>query len=229
YIHHVGMHHAESNMWDDTSSTLTYERDNIFHFLQYWLRFLLIGMLDLLAYNYKKGRMKLFRMLILVEGGYIAAVAGLFWLNPKATFVVFLVPVFVMRFAMMSGNWGQHALVCSEEPNNEYRKSVNLLHARHNRRCFNDGYHIVHHIYPTMHFTEMPASFEDNIETYVENKAIVFSGIMGNQMIWKFLMMRDYDSLAKHYVHLGGPKKSHEEVVALLKSRTRPIPRPAGY
>ncbi|MCO4748400.1 MAG: hypothetical protein KC912_26665, partial [Proteobacteria bacterium] len=41
YIHHVGMHHAESNMWDDTSSTLTYERDNIFHFLQYWLRFLL--------------------------------------------------------------------------------------------------------------------------------------------------------------------------------------------
>ena len=76
YIHHMGMHHAESNMWDDTSSTLTYERDNFLHFCMYWWRFLFIGMFDLLFYNWKKGRMKLFRLLILVEGGYYAAVAA---------------------------------------------------------------------------------------------------------------------------------------------------------
>lgn len=228
YIHHMGMHHAESNMWDDTSSTLTYERDNFGHFLQYWLRFLFVGILDLLAYNWRKGRKKLFRLLILVEGGYILAVGTLFVLSPVATTIVFLVPVFLMRFFMMAGNWGQHALVCPDEPDNEYRKSVNLIHARHNRRCFNDGYHIVHHIHPGLHFTEMPASFENNLATYVEQDAIVFSGLKGNQVLWFLLMTRNYDRLAQHYVHLGGKRRTHDEVKALLKYRTRPVTRPAA-
>lgn len=227
YIHHMGMHHAEGNMWDDTSCTLDYERDNPWHFFQYWMRFLFIGMFDLLAYNWKKGRKKLFRLLILVEGGYMATVALLFWLNPAATTVVFLVPVFVMRFAMMAGNWGQHALVCTEQPENPFRNTVNLLHARHNFRCFNDGYHIVHHMYPSLHFTEMPGRFEEELDDYVANEAIVFSGIKGFQEVWKLLMLRDYDRLATHYVHLGGPKKTHDEIKALLKARTRPLKRPA--
>ena len=227
YIHHIGMHHSEGNMWDDTSSTLVYERDNILHFLHYWMRFLFLGMFDLLLYQWKKGRMKLFRLMILVEGGYMAAVAALFMWNPQATTVVFLVPVFVMRYAMMAGNWGQHAFVCPDDPDNEYKKSTNLLHARHNFRCFNDGFHIVHHIKPGLHFTEMPQHFLDNVDEYVENDAICFSGLKGNQVIWALLMKRDYDTLAKHYVHLGGEEKSHEEVKALLKKRTRPIPRPA--
>ena len=40
YIHHCIMHHSENNLEDwDLSSTEPYQRDNIFHFLHYWLRY----------------------------------------------------------------------------------------------------------------------------------------------------------------------------------------------
>lgn len=39
HIHHCVMHHSENNLKEwDLSSTEPYQRDNLFHFLHYWLR-----------------------------------------------------------------------------------------------------------------------------------------------------------------------------------------------
>ena len=38
--HHIVMHHKENNIHPkDLSSTMPYQRDNVFHFLFYWIRF----------------------------------------------------------------------------------------------------------------------------------------------------------------------------------------------
>ena len=43
FSHHVGMHHIENNMEDDTSSTMAYQRDSVRDFLAYFFKFLFRG------------------------------------------------------------------------------------------------------------------------------------------------------------------------------------------
>ena len=101
-------------------------------------------------------------------------VAGLAFVNWRATLVVFVVPFVVTRFAMMAGNWGQHAFIDAASPENCYRNSITCINSGYNRRCFNDGYHIGHHIKQTRHWTEMPEDFLDNVAKYDAERAIVF-------------------------------------------------------
>jgi hypothetical protein len=48
-------------------------------------------------------------------------------------------------------------------------------------------------------------------------------------MVWVLLMLKQYKTLARHYVTLDGERPSDEWIIALLKLRTRPIPVPAGF
>lgn len=41
--------------------------------------------------------------------------------------------------------------------------------------------------------------------------------------IWGLLMLKRYDALARRFVDLRKDKRSHAEIVALLRERTRPI------
>ena len=73
---------------------------------------------------------------------------------------------------MMAGNWGQHAFVDQETPENNYRNSLTCINSRYNKQAFNDGYHIGHHLRPGMHWTEMSVDFKANIEEYAKEKGI---------------------------------------------------------
>lgn len=220
YAHHIGMHHPENNLHDDLSSTLRFQRDSFWGFLRYHLRFFFGIIFDLTRYHLKRRRTKLIRRMLVGEIGYYLIVAFLFWLNWRATIAVCVVPFFFCRFVMMAGNWAQHAFVDLDAPDNCYRNSLNVINCRYNRRCFNDGYHIGHHIKPNRHWTEMPVEFEENIEQYAAEKAIVFEGIdfLG---VWFCLMLKRYDWLAKRYVPLDGQPKDHDAIITLLKQRTR--------
>jgi hypothetical protein len=48
-------------------------------------------------------------------------------LNWRASIFVFVLPLAIMRFGLMIGNWGQHALVDRDEPDSDYRSSITLL------------------------------------------------------------------------------------------------------
>src|SRR6202012_290442 len=112
-----------------------------------------------------------------------------------ASVFVFVVPVFIVRFLMLAGNWGQHAFIDRNTPRNSYTNSINCINVRYNRTCFNDGYHIVHHLKPAMHWLELPEEFDRNRERYVAENAIVFQGIDFFQ-VWFLLMTRQYGVLA---------------------------------
>jgi hypothetical protein len=221
--HHVGMHHPENNLDDDLSSTMRYQRDSIVDFLRYFLEFFFFGLFQLTTYFARKRRRSLMMRVAVGEIVFVGLLVGLWMVNWRATLFVFLAPFVMSRFGMMAGNWGQHAFIDAAAPENNYRNSITCINSVYNRRCFNDGYHIGHHIKATRHWTEMPEDFQLNIATYAAEGALVFTGV-DFFVVWAALMARRYDWLAQRLVPLTDEPRPRTELVALLRERTRRIP-----
>jgi fatty acid desaturase len=222
FAHHLGMHHAEENMPEDHSSTMQYQRDSFKDFVKYYLKFIAVGTYELAGYLKRKNRIKIRKKFLLGELSFWIVAIALLIFFPQVTLVVFVFPVFIVRFFMMAGNWGQHAFIDKERPKNSYVNSINCINGRYNRTCFNDGYHIVHHLKPAMHWTELPGEFLKNINTYSKENSIIFKKIDFFQ-VWFFLMFKRYDILAKNMVTVNHHFASKEEAIAMLKQRTKRI------
>ena len=220
FAHHVGMHHAENNMEHDDSSTMPYQRDSFADFMKYFLRFLFIGIFNLVNYFRFRNKKKFVRQALVGEITFIIVCILLAYFNWKATLIVFVAPLIIVRFMMMAGNWAQHAFIDPNKPEDNYLNSITCINSVYNRRCFNDGYHIGHHLRPHMHWTDMPKDFLNNSDKYAANKALVFEKVDYHQ-IWSMLMFKKYDSLANYVVNLNGMYNSKEEVVAVMRERTR--------
>ncbi|HEV8246290.1 MAG TPA: fatty acid desaturase, partial [Polyangiaceae bacterium] len=224
FAHHMGMHHREENLGDDLSSTMRFRRDRFDHWLRYWGRFQLFCLLELSRYFSRRRQHKLLSRLLWGEGLYWLLMAALLLWKPGATLVVFLVPLWVIRTLMMMGNWAQHSFVGADHPEDPYRASITCINTRYNRRCFNDGYHILHHIKPRCHWTEHPIEFERSLDEYGRHDAIVFDGLDYFQ-VWLCLMTRRWSTLARHFVLLPtAPARTRAEVIAFLQERVSPVP-----
>lgn len=219
YVHHIGMHHPENNLQEDLSSTMQYTRDRFGHWLHYWASFFFTGLGQLLLYLRQRRHRKLARKLIQGELAWLVVVGALLVLNWPATLVVFVAPLLLMRTLMMCGNFAQHAFVDLDDAANPYRNSSTLINTHYNHKCYNDGYHVVHHIKPNLHWSEMAQWYDDHREEFARHDAIVFDGLRDNQQVWLLLMTGNYDRLAQHVVNFH--HRSHDELVRLLKSRTR--------
>ncbi|PZR16131.1 MAG: fatty acid desaturase [Archangium gephyra] len=220
--HHVGMHHAENNLRSDLSSTMTYQRDSILNWLVYFSRFLFLSHVQLTQYFLRKKRPMMARRAIMSDAAHVGIMAGLAFLNWRASLVAFIVPYFFMRLAMMWGNWGQHAFIDASRPGDSFVNSITCINTPYNTKCFNDGYHIGHHVKQTRHWTEMPQDFLDNQERYAKEGCIVFEGI-DFFMVSLFLFLKRYDWLARRFVRLPGDERTDEQVIEFLKGRTRRI------
>lgn len=215
--HHMWMHHAENNMFGDGSCTLAYKRDHFPHFLHYWARFFFMGHIHVSRYLQLRGRTKVLRRFWFGELFWLALAAVALWVNWAAALLVFIVPVLMMRWLMMAGNWSQHAFIDLDNPDDGYGNSTCLTNTRYNHKAYNDGYHIIHHNRPGMHWSEMAQAYEDRLDEFIAKDAVVFDGIADNQQIWFLLMFGRWDTLADHLVDFKG--RTHEEKVAFLQSR----------
>ncbi|WP_229725248.1 fatty acid desaturase family protein [Hymenobacter baengnokdamensis] len=224
FTHHMGMHHPENNLPDDESSTMFYQRDSLRGFLHYLGDFLLLGIPRLIGYFNRRNKPTLRLRLLRGELLYIGCTLGLAFVNLPAALAVFVVPLVLSRVIMMLGNWAQHAFIDADSPENCYRNSVTCINTPYNHKCWNDGYHISHHLKPAMHWTEHPLHFQQNLALYASNEAIVFDGIHFLHIFF-YLMGKRYDLLAHHFVLLDGTARTENEVIALLRSRTQRIGR----
>ncbi|MGX5816650.1 fatty acid desaturase family protein [Chitinophaga lutea] len=222
YSHHIGMHHPENNMPEDESSTMGFQRDSLRGFSRYLGSFLFAGVYHLATYFVRKNRKKLLIRSVRGEFLFIAMCVGLCFVNWPATLVVFIIPFVISRIIMMLGNWAQHAFICPSDPSNPYKNSITCINTKYNHKCWNDGYHISHHVKPSMHWTEHPHYFRKTLDEYAANDAIVFDGIHFLH-VFAWLMTKRYDLLARHFVNLGDKYRDEAEVVAFLKGRTRRI------
>ncbi len=225
FCHHMGMHHPENNLHDDLSTTMPFQRDRFGHWLRYFLRFLGLTVIELPMYFFRRGKTKLgFRVLFGELSFWLVVGLLAAFVDWRATLAVFVIPVLMVRVLMMAGNWAQHAFVDPAHPGDPYRNSITCIDSRYNRRCFNDGYHIHHHVKARCHWSDLPAEFRDNMTTYGEHDAIVFRGL-DFFIVWLLLMFGRYETLAKAMVELpGAPKRSVEQRIAFMRSRLTPIP-----
>jgi fatty acid desaturase len=220
--HHVAMHHVENNLPDDLSSTMRYRRDSFPQFLLYFARFMLFSHVELWTYLHSKGHGRLARRAIFTDVLHMTAIAGLCFVRWQPALVAFVVPYVTVRFLMMFGNWGQHAFIDPAHPGDSHLNSITCVNTTYNARCFNDGYHIGHHLKQNRHWTELPADLLANAERYRARGSIVFDGL-DFFSVAVCLFVKRYDLLARHFVRFPGDVRGDAEVIAFLRSRTSPI------
>jgi fatty acid desaturase len=221
FVHHIGMHHTDGNLADDLSSTMPYQRDSFVDWLKYLGRFLFFGDVELYRYMMRRGRRKLAVRLVVGEVFHFTLMFAALLLNWQAAVVVFVVPTFLLRVLLMMGNWAQHALVDPDDPTNDYRTVITFINSPYNHRCWNDGYHLGHHLKPNRHWLDMPADLLDKREQMIANRSLVFRKI-DYFMIFLLLMFKRYRTLARYHVDLDPANPmSEDEVVALIRRRVR--------
>lgn len=221
YYHHVKHHHVENNGPGDLSSTIRYQRDELFDFACYVGRFLFFIWIELPLYFYRKGKQNLAIRSGLTELTSYFFIYAMARYNLHATIFVLVIPLVQMRIGMMVGNWGQHALVDEVEPDSDFRSSITLIDVPSNRHCFNDGYHTSHHLNPKRHWRDHPHAFLQGKDRYKEGRALVFEKIdfLG---ITYHLMKKNYSHLASCLIPIGDQTKlSLAEIEEMLKTKTR--------
>jgi fatty acid desaturase len=223
FSHHMGMHHAENNMPEDDSSTMMYQRDSLRDFLKYLGHFLLLGFKGLMDYLFTRKKKKLAHSAMAGEFSFFIFCIIMCFVNFDGTMAVFVVTFIVSRMIMMVGNWTQHAFIDPADPAHPYKSCVTTLNVTYNKRCWNDGYHTSHHARPALHWTEHPNSFLQNLDQYAAHRAVVFDRLdFGG--VFLCLMTKNYDKLARNFVNVNGVFSSDEEVISMLKERTRKFP-----
>lgn len=222
FYHHIKHHHVEGNGPNDLSSTLRYQRDSLFDFTCYVLRFMFFIWLELPLYFLRSKRPSMAFRALFCEFASYATYCSLAWfVNWRAAIFGFFLPFALMRLGMMVGNWGQHAFVDPDEPDSDFRSSITLIDVTSNRHCFNDGYHTSHHLNPLRHWRDHPAAFLQQKHTYAKEGALVFHDI-DYLMLTIRLLRKDYAHLAKCLVPIGDQiSMTMEERIALLRSHTQ--------
>jgi fatty acid desaturase len=219
--HHIGMHHVEDNGFEDLSSTLSYRRDSFLHFLVYFSRFFFLIVLELPRYLRRERTASMARRALYGEIVHWAIMGAALALDWRFALTVFVMPYVVCRFMMMMGNWGQHAFINTARPNNGIANAITCINSDYNKRCFNDGYHVGHHMRAKRHWSELPADFIANQELYAREGVIVFQGLdffFVSLLLW----LGAWKLLAKRYVRLAEPR-TDEDVIAMLKARVQPV------
>jgi len=222
--HHLGMHHLENNLEEDESTTMYYQRDSLGSFMKYFGNFFFFGVLTTIRYFHKKNRNKFRNKVIRGEVVFFIACGLLSIISFKATFWVFLLPFLISRLVMMMGNFAQHSFVDYDDPGNCYKNSITCINTPYNKKCWNDGYHIDHHLRPAMHWTNYPKHFREHLDEFAKNKALVFENL-DFLKVWWLLMNKKYDKLADHVVNVKGMFNSEQEAINLMKARTRKMPK----
>jgi len=223
-LHHIVMHHVDNNQWNkDLSATEAYQRDNVLHWVCYWVRFMAGSWVELPYYSFKKRRWDLFAG---CSGGFALTLASWYgaWVYGSPAFATWtcFVPFVAVSTALMFGNWSQHAFVCPVNPRCNYRLTYAVLNHPDNQKSYNDGFHTLHHANSMTHWSEFPTTFVQKLDEHARRDALVFNGI-GFFHVGFALFTRNHGYLADHYVNVGQPKRTREELIALMKERLAPM------
>lgn len=220
-LHHRLMHHRENVSESDLSGTAEYQRDNLVHFAHYLARFALVGYLHLASWGFRRGlRAEVGTMLARSAVGYALALT-LTWFAPVPMLFAAWIPYVLLRFFLMAGNWSEHAFVDVDAPTDSWHNSVCLLNTPFNHRAYNAGYHLVHHVVPSLHWADHPAWLEANRAELARHDVILFSGVTSNQQVWWKLMSGDYRFLAERMVDPLGRRPTIEARILFLQERVR--------
>jgi len=204
YLHHVIMHHCENNVFPyDLSSTMIYQRDNFLHFLMYWARYAFAIWFQLPYYAFKRARYNLMYYASTCLFGYFVAVYLLTTkVSTMGTIFVFIVPFVLSSFLLMFGNYSQHIFVDPDHYADSYYLAYNIINTDANPVCYNDGYHLLHHLNSRLHWSELPAEFNKSIDKLISKDCITFHTIDFFD-VGLLVFTKQWEKLASYYYNIN--------------------------
>jgi len=225
YMHHIVMHHGENNIFPwDLSATMHYQRDSFVQFLGYWARFFLAIHIQLPFVALRRHHLKLAMTTLGNTAFFFSCIYLASRVNPVFAFWALMFPYFLTCFLLMFGNWGQHIFVDPKRHASNYGLTYSCINNSHNQCSFNDGYHVIHHINASMHWSQLPSTFSANIQKFIKEDSLVFEGI-DFFMLAVLVFAKQWKWVAKYYKHItGGERPSEEAIIARLKSLCVPVP-----
>jgi len=224
YLHHVVMHHKENNIFPcDLSATMHYQRDNRWHMYHYCMRYIFGIYIELPYYAFKKERYDLFLRSVGCVILSVVVLYSLFCWRPIPTIYVFILPLFIIGYGLMEGNFSQHIFVDPNVLNLSpdelpYGITYTCIESKNNSYTFNDGYHVEHHAIPGTPWYDLPEKYD--IQKYKKYDGIAFKEIDIDK-VREYVFSQNYDKLSDYYIN--HKNRSRDEIVKLLKSRVNAI------
>ena len=213
---HVCLHHKENSGPDDTRTTMTYNRTSRLDFLWY-LSDNIWTVLGLAPYAYFKAHRdeKNRKRMLSGMARYYAYFAAVFLYDWRIGALFVLVPILCMNFINAITAWVQHAFSDPEHPEDFFANSVTVVDKVN---FLNEGYHLCHHHRASLHWTEMPAHFEQLRDKMKEAGSLVFRDLDFMGLFLELTVLRRMDVLAEKLV--PWEPMAHDQRLALLTKRT---------
>jgi fatty acid desaturase len=219
---HLQQHHRENAGPLDVYATARYDHANAWHFIVYMVREVMYQQLLVSPYLYFRSKRKPAQMRSMIVGNllHLALFALLALYSLPIAVLYMLVPWCASNFLMGVIHWSQHAFYGGQQdPKDFMYNTVTLLEKPVN--TLNEGYHVCHHHWENVHWSESPALFERIKPEMKAAQSLVFRDLSVLDL-FLMLMLRRFDALADK-LDWWEPL-SQAEKVALLKRRCAAAP-----
>ena len=215
---HVRLHHKENSGPDDTIYTIGFDRTSRLDFLSFLAdnTWTVLGIAPC-AYFKSRGDDKYLKLMLWGIARYFIFFAAVFLYDWRIGIFYALVPLLSMNFIMAATAWVQHAFYDPEHPGDYFANTVTVMDEWN---FMNEGYHLAHHHRSGLHWTEMPAHFEQLRAKMKDSGSLVFRDLDFYELFFELTLLGRLDVLAEKLV-TWEPMR-HEEKVALLAKRTKP-------
>lgn len=154
---HNENHHEFCNTTKDYNYTWKYKDDNcLIGFLlhPFFAAATLIGLIPRYLFSsFHKDRSQLYNACL--QYMFLIAYIGMFaYIDLTKAVILILIPQFISLFFLLASNYLQHAHTDESDCYNNSRNFVGMM----NLLLFNTGYHTAHHLWPDLHWSELPSA-----------------------------------------------------------------------
>mmetsp|Transcript_27926 Transcript_27926/g.41558 ORF Transcript_27926/g.41558 Transcript_27926/m.41558 type:complete len:541 (-) Transcript_27926:265-1887(-) len=198
---HLKIHHRWHNDTGDVHTNMDVDRTEFKNYVLYLPRFLLywVGISPMVLFNHRKE----YRLLRELGTGMLVyySIAATIWYKTSLLFLFafWFYPMLEAACFLGAIAYLWHAFVDENDPGNQYVNSITILRGLDN--IWNEDYHVVHHHFPNVHWTEAPQHFALEKPKYVKCRATIFADCEQGQMCYWMFSQR-WDDMTNHFVDL---------------------------